>query len=206
LRLDRNEFWHLNHEFFWALSSTEVSIGYVLIARQSCLYPFGVTKVGYNIDETIPEFGIPELHFWYHINNTRECIYRCWERITSILKCVCYGEKNDKFYFPTIVNEILSDHRYSENHTAKQLKKYEEYWTKDSGLRNSLSHGASSPFIKDKFKIKPSDKDEIRFIIENEYPNLVQEIESVKTSYIRLLDVWKGVKQFIESMIKKENT
>ena len=125
LNLDANEFWHLNSEFFWSLLNVEISIGYVLVARQSCLYPFGTEKISYDRDDTMPDSGVAEVHYWYHINNARECIYRCWERITNILNYVCYNKKHEKYYYNTMISKISKDKKYSANPKIELLKTYE---------------------------------------------------------------------------------
>ncbi len=209
LKLDKIILWELNSEFFWALANTEISLGYTLIARETCEFPRGKKTIGYDPDDIPTNFTVQEMHFWYHVNNTRECIYRCWERISNVLTYVCYPENSENYYYNTIVEKISKDRKYKTNSNISQLKKQIKYWTKDSGSRNSLSHKASSPFIKDKLEFDIphlyNGQNELVFKITAHNPNLIQEIETAKDSYMRISKVWLAVKEFIESLIKDEN-
>jgi hypothetical protein len=204
LKLDDDRFWVLNREFYWSLMNIEMSLGYILIAREACSDPFGVEKIGYKILDTMPNSFIPEAHFWYHINNAKECIYRCWERISAILQYAYFGENTGKNYFGKVVDEILEKEKDPKVPAINLLKKFRKHWEKDTARRNLTSHRESSPFLKDETEILVSNiydnKGDNLFVIKNKYPNLVQEIETVKASYLRFLDVWKAVKQFIENI------
>ncbi|MBT3256243.1 MAG: hypothetical protein HN366_07285 [Deltaproteobacteria bacterium] len=107
--LDIDDFTPKMTELFWGAAHIQLSLGYALIARQDCRFPNGTNGKALK-DEDLPNaIGMPEIHFWYHIYNTYECIYRCWERMASILKSVCYPEHNEKMYFDQIVETIEND-------------------------------------------------------------------------------------------------
>jgi len=89
LCIDVNDFLSKTKELFWSASHVQLALGYGLIARQNCRYPRGIEGTAYNDD--VPDMvGLPEIHFWYHMSCARECIYRCWERMTVIIRSACY--------------------------------------------------------------------------------------------------------------------
>jgi len=145
-KLDEDEFNKVMSELFWSAAHIQLSLGYALIARQDCKFPKGMSRKAFKEEDMPGDIGLPEIHFWYHIYNSYECIYRCWERIASVLKFVCYAEKKEKMYFDQIVKTLESDNTYNKNPHLNSLKKQIKHWNKAAEARNEISHGKSSPF------------------------------------------------------------
>lgn len=202
LRLDPDYFYLKASEFFWALSHVQLAIGYALVARQSCEHPRG--KKGASYDEN----GVPNLldlcdmHFWHHAFCIRECIYRCWERLASLLSAACYPNISDKQYFDGIINKIENDPDINQISELKPLKKQIKHWNKAASVRNKLSHHESSPFTKTKIKVEFTNLIGLnrRYIPKYHYStqDIVQEIEKMKEAYLKLLPAFIDVKMFIE--------
>ena len=132
-------------ELFWSAAHIQLSLGYALIARQDCKFPKGTNGKAFK-EEDIPDAaGLPEIHFWYHLYNCYECIYRCWERIASVLKSACYPNNDEKMYFDQIVNALDQDNSYNKNPHLNSLKKQRKHWNNAAKARNDISHGTSSP-------------------------------------------------------------
>ena len=145
-KLDEDDFTKVMSELFWSAAHIQLSLGYALIARQDCKFPKGTKGKALKEEEMPNAIGLPEIHFWYHLYNSYECIYRCWERITSVIKCVCYPKSNEKMYFDQIVNALDKDDIYNMNPHLNSLKKQIKHWNKAAEARNEISHGKSSPF------------------------------------------------------------
>ncbi len=145
-KLDEDEFSKVMTELFWSAAHIQLSLGYALIARQDCKFPKGISGKAFKEKDMPNAIGLPEIHFWYHLYNSYECIYRCWERMASILKFVCYPKNNEKMYFDQIVNILVNDDIYNKNPHLNSLKKQIKHWNKAAKARNEISHGKSSPF------------------------------------------------------------
>ncbi len=155
--LDDKDFNKVMTELFWSVAHVQLSLGYALIAKQDSNFPKGENGKAFK-DEDIPSaISIPEIHFWYHIYNSYECIYRCWERISMVIKSVCYPKSKEKMYFDQIVNTLCKDDGYKNNPHLKALKKQIKHWNKAAGARNEISHGKSSPFRNMSIEGKVSD-------------------------------------------------
>ena len=133
--LNVNEFSQIMTELFWSAAHVQLSLGYALIARQDCKYPKGKKGKAFKEADMPNAISIPEIHFWYHIYNSYECIYRCWERMASVLKSVCYPEHNEKMYFDQIVETIEKDNHYNKNIHLRSLKKQIKHWLEFLKLR-----------------------------------------------------------------------
>lgn len=157
--LDAEGFSKVMTELFWSAAHVQLSLGYALIARQDSKFPEGKGKNGkaFNEEDIPNAISIPEIHFWYHIYNSYECIYRCWERITTVLKSVCYPKSNKKMYFDQITNALNNDDAYNKNPHLNALKRQIKHWNKAAKARNEISHGKSSPFRNMSIEGKVSD-------------------------------------------------
>src|SRR3989338_7324511 len=82
--LDQDEVRQSVTELFWSVGYVQLSLGYVLIARQSCKFPKGICGEVFREEDIPLMMEIPEMHFWLHVYNCYECIYRCWERISTV--------------------------------------------------------------------------------------------------------------------------
>ena len=144
--LDVDEFPIVVTELSWSIAHVQLSLGYSLIARQDCKFSKEINTKIFREENMPNAIGIPEIHFWYHIYNSYECIYRCWERIAAVIKSVCYLKSNEKLYFDQIVNKLINDDNYNRNPFLNDLKKQIKHWNEAAKNRNEISHGSSSPF------------------------------------------------------------
>ena len=144
--LNEDQFTKALSELFWSAAHVQLSLGYALIARQDCKFPKGTKGKAFKEEEMPDAIGMSEIHFWYHIYNAYECIYRCWERITSVLQSVCYSRISNKMYFDEIVNTLAEDETFNKNPLLNSLKKQIKHRIKAAKARNDISHGKSSPF------------------------------------------------------------
>ena len=154
LRLDYDFIHPKASEFFWSLSHVQLAIGYALVARQSCEFPRGKSGISYN-DNGIPNLlDLCDMHFWHHAFCVRECIYRCWERLTSLLSASCYPELSEKKYFDAVVEKIKDDSRLNHIPEIKLLQKQIKHWNKAASSRNKVSHHESSPFTRTSIEVE----------------------------------------------------
>jgi len=120
LLIDNKVFSSNMSELFWALSSVQLSIGYALISRQTCQYPKGIKGEAFS-EKEVPNFlGISEIHLFYHLNNSWESIYRCWERLSSVLCVVLYPNEGKKLYF--IKEDLLKWVQEGKVKTMKEIE------------------------------------------------------------------------------------
>lgn len=155
--LDKDDFSKVMSELFWSAAHIQLSLGYALIARQDCKFPKGTNGKAFKEEDMPDAIGLPEIYFWYHLYNSYECIYRCWERIASVLKSVCYPKQNEKMYFDQIVNTLDKDKHYNGNPHLNALKRQIKHWNKAAEARNEISHGKSSPLRNMSIEGKASD-------------------------------------------------
>ena len=202
LRLDPDFFYPKAAEFFWALSHVQLAIGYALVARQSCEFPKG--KSGISFDESgVPDLlDICDMHFWYHAFCVRECIYRCWERLASLLSAACCPNLPEKNYFDGIVEKIEKDSDLNRIPELKLLKKQIKHWNNAASARNKLSHRESSPFTRTKITVELTNLigADGQVIPKYHYSSddILQEIEKLKNAYLRLQPAFMDVSKFIE--------
>ena len=207
LSIDKKTISSKMSELFWALSSVQLSLGYTLIARQTCQYPKGIKIEAYN-EKDIPVLGISEIHLFYHLNNAWESIYRCWERLSAVLCVLLYPDEEKKLYFNDVINRISADPTFTENPKLKLLQSQIKYWNKVAKERNKISHFESSPIKKIQYesslaKIYGS-KNQFIPKISFSSANLLNEINKVKESYYRIFPAIISVKDFIENYINKK--
>ncbi len=202
--LDADKFQKSVTELFWSIAHVQLSLGYSLIARQSCSFPKG-TQGTSTSEEGVPNMiQMPEIHFWFHIYNCYECIYRCWERVTVVMKNVCYPQVLNKKYFNQIINDLKDDPKYNKNKFLSDLQKHECHWVKIAEIRNELSHGESSPFRNTSIEGTLSEVlgiDGLPIPVLNySAESIIKEIEEAVEKYRRILPVIKSMKDFIDSI------
>lgn len=207
MRINVDDFLSKTKELFWSLSHVQLALGYALIARQNCKFPRGVTGTAY--DDDVPDMiGIPEMHFWYHISCARECIYRCWERMTVAVSSACYPNDSEKTYFDGLVSKLENNQRYSQISTLRQLKKQVKHWNIAAELRNKLTHSASSPFnatdITGEISSIYGPSGEFLPMLKFTSLDLVQEIENLKNAYVQLHSAIKAALSFVESLSEQD--
>jgi len=202
--LDVDDFSQVMTELFWSSAHIQLSLGYALIARQDCKFPKGKNGKAFKEEDMPNAISIPEIHFWYHIYNSYECIYRCWERITSVIKNVCYPKSNEKMYFDQIVNALDEDDNYNKNPHLKSLKRQIKHWNKTAEARNEISHGKSSPFRNMSIEGKVSDVlglDGLPLIYLNySIKSPKESIEQVVDKYKKAFPAMKVMVDFIDNI------
>ena len=202
--LDKHDFRKVMSELFWSAAHIQLSLGYSLIAKQDCKFPKGTNGKAFKEEDMPDAIDLPEIHFWYHLYNCYECIYRCWERITSVLKNVCYPKSNEKMYFDQIVNALDKDNIYNKNPYLISLKKQIKHWNKTAEARNELSHGKSSPFCNMNIEGKVSNilaMNGLPQIYVNYSVNSPKEsIEKVVDKYNKVFPAMKVMVDFIDNI------
>ena len=200
--LDTDGFRQVVTELFWSVAHVQLSLGYALIAREDCQFPKGTKGQALQEKDVPNAILMPEIHFWYHIYNSYECIYRCWERITSILKNVCYPQLSEKRYFDKLVNELIKDNKFNKNFYLNKLKKQIKHWNKIADARNEISHSQSSPFrnlaIEGKVSNELGANGTPIVYLNYSVKSPKKEIEHVVDKYRKVLPAIKAVKNFID--------
>ncbi len=202
--LNQEEFRDSVTELFWSISHVQLALGYALIAKESCTYPKGIRGEVFR-EEDIPNMiGMSEMHFWHHVYCCYECLYRVWERISIVLKSVCFPSFSGKKYFNQIIYDLTGGRKYNQNRFLKDLKKQESHWCKIAKIRNGLSHGKSSPFKNTNIEGVLSSVVSLdglpmpKLIYSSK--NLKQEIEEVVDKYRKVLPAIKAMKGFIDNI------
>lgn len=202
-KLDQDNFRQSVTELFWSVGYVQLSLGYILIARQSCNFPKGIHGEAFREEDIPLLMEIPEMHFWLHIYSCYEGIYRCWERIATVLQNVCFPEKS-KRYFDKIINDLSKDVRYKNNKSLKKLQRQVKNWSKIAEIRNGLSHKKSSPFRNINIEGVLSNTLDI-----NGFPipkliysskNLIQETKHIIEKYLKILPAIIAMKEFIDTI------
>ena len=99
-------------EFFWAFAAIQMSLGYVFLSLKETSFPAGISGRTIN-DSEVPDLNqLADHHFWYHMFNTWESIYRLWERAVSVLT-LRYTPNVKKQYFNNYV-QLLNTHRHDD--------------------------------------------------------------------------------------------
>lgn len=203
-KLDDENFWQVMAELFWSVTHIQLSLGYALIARQGCKFPKGTNGKAFNEEDIPNAIAMPEIHFWYHLDNTYECIYRCWERMTSVIKSVCYPKLSKKMYFDQTINKLDKDNNFNKNPYLKALQKQIKHWNKIAKARNEISHGKSSPFRNINIEGKVSDvlgADGLPLIYSDYSVKSPKEnIELVVDKYRKILPAMKAMIDFIDNI------
>lgn len=203
-KLDQEEFRLSVTELFWSISHVQLAIGYALIAKESCMYHQGIRGEAFR-EEDIPNMiGMPEMHFWYHVYCCYECIYRVWERISIVLKGVCFSTSSEKKYFNQIINDLDKSPKYNKNAFLKELKKQESHWCNIAEIRNDLSHDKSSPLQNTNIEGVLSNVVSLDGlpipIVTYSSKSLKQEIGKVVDKYRKVLPAIKAMKEFIDNI------
>ena len=197
-KLDQDEFSKVMSELFWSAAHIQLSLGYALIARQDCKFPKGTRGKAFKEEDMPAAMGLPEIHFWYHIYNSYECIYRSWERMASVLKSVCYPKNKEKMYFDQIVKTLDSDKTFNKNPHLNSLRKQIKHWNRAAEARNEISHGTSSPFRNMNIEGKVSD---ILSVSGLPHIYLNYAINSPKESIEQLVDKYKKIIPAMKIMV-----
>jgi len=202
--LDAEDFRQAVSELFWSVAHIQLSLGYALIAKQDCIFPKGINGKALNEEDIPHAFDMPEIHFWYHLFNSYECIYRCWERMASVIKSVCYPKSAKKMYFDQIVNTLDEDDKFNKNPNLKTLRKQIKHWNKAAEARNELSHDKSSPFRNMNIEGKVSDilgVDGLPLIyLDYSIKSPKEEIEHVVDKYRKIKPAMKAMIDFIDNI------
>ena len=194
-------------EIYWSVGDLEISLGYTLWCLDYCKFPKGKSGDTYS-EGQIPVIDIPETHFWFHIHNSRECMYRCWERIKSLLNSVCYPKSTDKkLYFNNLIDKIKMDPQFNSNPKLNELEKLGEIWKKVAGLRNKSSHKESSPLKSIKIETKNTGlynrSGEGLNHIYYEFKSLNNEVKVITDLYKKLILSIKVVQEFIDIISRR---
>lgn len=203
LGIDEHNFTKCVSTISWAVAHAQLGLGHALIARQSVSFPRGKKSSAYRKDD-VPNLGIADIHFWYHAYMTIECLYRCWERLASLLQIACFPHCSDKLYFDGLVNKIKNNSRLKDNGAFRNIQLQVKHWNTVAKHRNKLSHSDSSPmnefrFTGDVSRIRgPSNQ--IIFKIDYTYSDIRQEIDKLKGYYVRLVPAIEAVQKFIENI------
>ncbi|KAF0140382.1 MAG: hypothetical protein FD122_2496 [Stygiobacter sp.] len=205
LDLDREHIRKRFSEIYWALFSVQLSLGYALISRQTCKYLRGLKGEAFS-PNNIPLISVSEFHLFYHLNNSWESIYRCWERLSSLLCSIIFPNETNKLYFDNTVNLIGSSEDLQSLLKYNDLKKQIKFWNKAARERNKISHRESSPM-----KIMQTKTDTAHIYgPNNEYipkvtftfSNLLNDINNVRDNYYRIVPAVLIVKEYCELYIK----
>lgn len=208
LKIEKFNFVHITTELFWALAFTQISIGTALISGQKCTFPKGIKGTAYD-ESQLPDFVvIPEIHFWYNVYYCWENLYRCWERMKRIMLFALYPDYEDKIYYNGLITKLSEDLGTKQYKEIKELKDGLKYYSKVVKMRNKYSHQESSPFKTVKYK---GDLSRVRgslgeYILKIDYesPNLLNVMQSVKSSYVRIVPNFEIIKKFITKYSEKK--
>ena len=107
--LNHENFERYVKEIFWGLSSLDLNIGYTLISLKNTSYPSGKSGSISNPKKIDRAFTLSDIHYWYHISNFWESVYRIWERIISLLKTRLVPNLREKLYFDGFSNFISNE-------------------------------------------------------------------------------------------------
>lgn len=202
--LEPDKFTQTVSELFWTTSHVQFSIGYALLAKKDCKSPYGAKGTFMNEKDIPDDFGIAELHFWYHLYNSYECIYRCWERITTVIKYVCYPGNMDKIYFDQLVKKLEGDIKFINNKSLKNLKKQIKHWNRIASIRNKRSHLVTSPHLNIKIEGKASELlgvDGLPIIyLDYVIESPKKSVELIVDKYKKILPAILTMKGFIDSI------
>lgn len=203
-KLDNEKFRKIVTELFWSVSHIQLALGYSLIAKESCTYPLGIEGEAFCEDDIPTLMAMPEMHFWYHAYYCYECIYRTWERISSVLMGVCFPLSSEKKYYNQVIDDLSKSQKFNQNKYLKDLKKQEAHWCKIAEIRNDLSHDKSSPFQNSKIEGVLSRVIDIDGLpmpkLVYSAKNLKQEIEQLVDKYRKILPAIKALKDFIDNI------
>jgi len=203
--LDKRKFEKYVKELFWGLVSIQLSLGYSLVSLNDTQHPSGKKGVAVH-EREIPDMGLPDIHFWHHLHNAWESIYRFWERAVSVLEVRLTPNITKSLYFDGYLNQLKRVESLSEQDEILALYKFNKAWGKITEMRNRVSHEESNPCSYFNVEVEFSSILGIRGgpIPKYNYqlPNLKQEIDTVINSYKKSHDLLYAVKTVCDSNIK----
>jgi len=207
--LDKNVFVKYFKELFWGFTSVQLSLGYGLIALSETEHPSG--KKGITAKENeIPDMMLADIHFWYHLHNTWESIYRLWERAVSVLETRLTPNIKRNRYFDGYLNELKNIESFLKQEEILALYKFNKTWGKISEMRNKISHEVTNPFLYSNIEVEFSSILGIRGdpIAKYDYtiPNLKQEIDTVINSYKKSFSLFEAISKVCNCSIKPNFT
>lgn len=192
-------------EIYWTLFNAQLSLGYMLIARQTCKYPKGLKGEVFSPND-IPIITVPEFHLFYHLSNAWEAVYRCWERLSSLLCSIIFPNEKNKIYFDETVNMIGNIEELHGLPKYRDLKKQIKFWNKVARERNKISHWESSPLKHVQTKTENANIYGLNYKyipkVTFTFTNLLTEINKVKDSYSRIVPAVLVVKEYCETYMK----
>lgn len=200
-KLNRHDFESAIKELFWGLGSIQLNIGHILIALEECPYQSGAKGQALK-DREIPDVSLADLHFWHHLYNCYEAIYRFWERSVTVLKMRLTPRVKKKYYFDGYVNYLLTCEDLTSITEITSLRRYFKIWGKIAWKRNEVSHGKSNPFLNTNINVEFSKLSDYlgQPIAKYKYelPNLKQETETVINYYKKSFDLLHSVKSICD--------
>lgn len=202
--LDQTNFEKYTKELYWGLASIQLSLGYSLVALHDTEHPSG--KKGTTIKEReIPDMGLADIHFWHHLHNTWESIYRFWERAVSVLEERLTPNIKRSLYFDGYLNELKIVEPFIEREEIKSLFKFNKAWGKISQMRNRASHEETNPCSYFNVEVEFSSIFGIRGgpipKYNYEIPNLKQEIDTVINNYKKSFELFDAIMKLCNSNI-----
>ncbi|MFA5921478.1 MAG: hypothetical protein WC856_09325 [Methylococcaceae bacterium] len=204
-KIDGHEFQNAVKELFWALGSIQLNIGHTLIALEECSFPGGTKGVALK-EKEIPDVNLADLHFWHHLYNCYEAIYRFWERCVTVLRMRLTPHLKEKFYFDGYVNLVSTKEELSQLYEIADLRNYLKAWGKISRKRNEISHGKSNPFLNLNIDVEFSKlSDYLGKPIAKykfELPNLKQETETVINYYRKSSKLLYSIKAICDCVVE----
>ncbi len=204
--IDAHQFETNVKEIFWGAAALQLNVGYVFISLSSSKETGGKKRT--TTTSTIPQnYGLPELHCWYHLSNCWESIYRVWERVVSILVMRFTPEITKKFYFTDYVN-FLKNQEIIQNNDVKKLERYFKHWNNIAKKRNEISHGNFNPFRTMEIKVRPVGKiatdGTIKVEVDYQFPNLKQEVDTLLNAIEKTFDLIKSQIELCELEIQPD--
>ena len=203
--LDANSFEKYIKELFWGLASMQLSLGYGLVALNDTEHPTG-RKGTTSLEREIPDMGLADIHFWHHLHNAWESIYRFWERAVSVLEVRLTPNLHNNLYFDGYLNYLKTIDNLSELEEIKPLYKFNKTWNKITENRNKVSHEESNPCSYFNVEVEFSSIFGVRGgpipKYNYEIPNLRQEIETVINCYKKSFSLFDEVIKVCNSNIK----
>jgi hypothetical protein len=191
-------------DVWWAIASAQLSLGYMIVAKNSAGSPRGSEQRVIAVKELQFDFNISDLHFWHHANLSIECLYRIWERLANLLKFFSCLPAEKKLYFDGVVAAIKAKNALSDLTALKDVSANVKHWNIIAGKRNTLSHEGSRLFgddsVTDKeYSILKADGNPLEMMT-TKSPDLVQVIEEIKERFVRCGKAFTAAMSFIEEM------
>jgi len=193
-RLDEDKFETYIKEVFWAVGSLHINFGYLILSHSGTSAPNGEKGVITFLQEVQSrEHSLSDIHYWYHVSNCWESIYRVWERIVSVLEVRYTPKLKDSLYFIDFVMYLEENDVLTPKH-IKRLKRFFSSWDKIVSKRNDITHGKFNPYQQLKIESKIAPNGQVFF--EYEFPNLSDEVHRINNLCKRtfeLIDLMREV-------------